>query len=253
MAGVRCPDCGAHNPESAPFCTQCFRSFAAPPPPPPPPAPAVELDLDVELVAGPDTDPTAPPAAGTDAAPAGRQDAEPELLGDGRFRRGPEGLDWACGRCGTWTPMERTTCPGCGARFGSELVGDGEPPLRTDVPPVAALVASALLPGAGHVLLGRPVAGIGRALLYVLWLVGGVLLLQGAAASEASLLPAMPLVAGAFVLLFGSVYDAHLLTSGSTQQVLGSRTLLWLVVGVVGLTTIAFLGAALSLPGVAGG
>jgi TM2 domain-containing membrane protein YozV len=218
VADVRCPSCGARNAESATFCTQCFASFAPPPPPPPPP-PATgtasgptgpsELDLDLPLGGG--------PAA----------DGPVEVLGDGRFRRGPEGMDWRCGVCQTWNPMERTTCAVCRARFGAEE--DEGPTVRDDVPPALAVALGAALPGAGMFLLGRRATGIGHALLYLVWL------------------------SGAVVLLLGSAVDTWMLTNGSTQQVLTPRVLMWLVVAVIGLTTIAFLVAALSLGGTTGG
>jgi hypothetical protein len=177
VADVRCPSCGARNAESATFCTQCFASFAPPPPPPPPP-PATgtasgptgpsELDLDLPLDLG------GGPAA----------DGPVEVLGDGRFRRGPEGMDWRCGVCQTWNPMERTTCAVCRARFGAEE--DEGPTVRDDVPPALAVALGAALPGAGMFLLGRRATGIGHALLYLVWLSGAVVLLRGAAGSGAS-------------------------------------------------------------------
>jgi hypothetical protein len=65
--------------------------------------------------------------------------------------------------------------------------------------------------------------------------------------------PALPLLGGSIVLLLGSAVDTWMLTNGSTQQVLTPRVLMWLVVAVIGLTTIAFLVAALSLGGTTGG
>ena len=97
-----------------------------------------------------------PPLPGTTEAaptePAGAP-GEPELLGDGRFRRSAEGLEWACGLCREWNPLERTTCRVCGTGFGEEP-GTGGPP-APDVEPAVLAGASVLLPGAGHLLLGR--------------------------------------------------------------------------------------------------
>lgn len=234
---MRCPSCGARNADSAEWCTQCYaalpgRSGPAAPDdagPRPVTADAAAPDLATPESARQD-------AAGPDTA------AGPVTSADPRFRRTDEGLDWRCDTCGTWNPIERRTCTSCGQPFEATIAPEA-PPTDRDVDPTVAVVASLVLPGAGHLLLGRVGQGVVRAGLYVLWLGGGILLLHAAAASDQGLLPAVPLLLGALVLLFASVAEVQQTTAGHDLTVLGPRVILWLVVGVLGLLMLSFFAA----------
>lgn len=206
-----CPRCGARNPDSADWCTQCYADLR-----PPAETPATEHAV-------------AEPAPGTPtAAPTGAS-------GGDRFRRVGEEVEWRCVVCRTWNPVGVTTCPVCGTPFGRTLgISDEPEPLR-DVDEGTALIASAILPGAGHIMLGRTAMGVVRAVTYLLWAVGGWILLRGAAGTEGSVLPAVPLLLGAFVLWVTSCWDAVMLAGERGPEVLTPRMFFWLVVGVVGL------------------
>lgn|GEM_PF-2500152 len=189
-----------------------------------------------------------PPLPGTDEAQAPvPATGETELLGDGRFRRSAEGLEWACGLCREWNPLERTTCRVCGSGFGSQP-GDQEA-ATPDVQPAVLAGASVLLPGAGHLLLGRTAEGVTRLLLAVVWAAGGLALLSGALASGRPVLPALPLLLGWVVLAVACSNDAMVLGGIKGRVLLEPRVLLWLVVAVVGGTAAGALVGVLQVTG----
>lgn len=243
---MRCPACQAHNPDSAEWCTQCYGSLRAPEPAPPAAAPAT-----TPATASPADPPaTASPATGPgpaeDTSPAS---GDPSAVGyvseDGRFRRTEEGLDWRCHVCDAWNPIERTTCSTCSAPFAAETTSGPEPGELVDES--VALLAAALLPGLGHILMKRTGVGIARALLYVTWLVGGLLLLFSAARAGQSALPSAPLLLGAVALWAATLLDTITLHRGTGQELLQPRVLLWLTVGVMGATMLAFAAATFTV------
>lgn len=232
---MRCPACGARNPGSAQWCGQCFAS----------------------LEQGPAASTPQPAAApeqreATSSTPSPQAPGRPQA-GEGQvaslFRRTAEGIDWRCEVCDTWNPIERTTCSVCGAAFSRTVAAPEERRPLVDVPPAVPVLATAVLPGAGHVLLGAVTSGVARLLLYAVWLLGGLLLLREAVGAEASTLPAVPLLAGAIVLALGSLMDVMQLQRGSASEVLGPRALLWLTVGVLGLTMLSLVVSALQATG----
>lgn len=243
---MRCPACQARNPETADWCSQCYASLRPPEPPPPPPASAPP--------ASPERAPepaTVPSPAGGEATPDGRERAvsDPDAVGyvsrDGRFRRTEEGLDWRCPVCDEWSPIERTTCVTCGAPFAADTDRGPEPGER--MTETGALLASAALPGLGHILMGRAGGGTARAILYVTWLIGGLLLVGAAARAAQPILPAIPLLLGALIVWSATLLDAVNLHRGRPQELLKPRTLLWLTVGVMGATMFSFAGAAFTV------
>lgn len=232
---MRCPTCNALNPDSAEWCTQCFTSLRAP-------EPVVDVPPDPQPEATPQPDVGDVPPASTDA------DAAPQLVqrGNATFRKTAEGLDWQCGRCDTFNPIEVQRCTTCGYGFGDTVRG----PQEADVPDVdenVALLASAVLPGAGHVLAGRTATGVARGVIFLLFVVGGWLLLREAGATGQGPLPAVPLLLGALVIWVTTAFDAVLAARGEQRQLLEGRVFFWLVVGVLGLLMAAFAVAALSV------
>lgn len=220
---MRCPGCDARNVDIADWCSQCY-------------APLGQVDAGEE--SGEVT---------AEVVPASRP-AAPDPTGS-RFRHSEEGVDWCCAACDAWNPLERSTCAVCGTSLTESLQQD-ENPAPERVPLGTVVAASVLLPGAGHMLLGRQAAGIGRLILYLVWASGGLALLSAAAGADGTFLPALPLLTGAFVLLATSVLDAVAVRRGDvTTEILSVRALLWLTVGVIGLTTLAFIGSALSVSG----
>jgi hypothetical protein len=233
---VRCPSCGARNAGSADWCTQCYTPLGAGP------------DPHGTAAAAPETAP-APAAAERPPVAAGATrtaaDAAPTAA-DPRFRQGPDGVDWRCEVCDTWNPLDQDTCASCGQPFHRTIAPEDEAPSAREVDPTVAVAASLVLPGAGHVLLGRTAQGVLRGGLYVLWLGGGLLLVRAAAGSGQGVLPAMPLLLGAFVVLVASVAEVQQTASGHELTVLRPRATLWLIVAVVGLLMLSFLGAVAS-------
>jgi len=106
------------------------------------------------------------------------------------------------------------------------------------------VVASALLPGLGHLIAGRTGSGAARAVLAVLWLVGGIALVVVADGAVARL-PGVVLLAGAVSVWAATLADAAELARGGVRELLAVRTLLWLVVVVTGLLIVALSVVAL--------
>lgn len=240
---VRCPACGARNGVSAEWCTQCFTPLGEDPTTgaaagtgaadtpvqadvPPPPAPGSE-------VSGGPVPPA--PAAGTGGLRSG----------GGRFRQADDGLEWACATCGEWNSIELLTCTVCSAPFGS-ATGDEQQPARTDVPIALLVGGSVVLPGLGHWLLGLRGTALLRAVLALVWGIGGLALFVQARASGQSLAPAIPLLLGWAIIAGGSANDAFVEAGGNGQRVLVGRTLLWLTIAVIGGTFAAVLVGVLS-------
>lgn len=232
---VRCPQCGARNRPDAEWCTQCYVRLDEPPAPAPAPAaPADEGPADV----GP-----------ADIGPEDEQAAGDGTLrsGDGRFRQTDEGLEWSCGVCQEWNPIERVTCRVCSTPFGQEP-GSGTPD-RPDVAAGLLVGGSLVLPGLGHWLLGLRGAAVLRAVLALVWGGGGLTLFLRARAAGQSFLPAIPLLLGWAIIAAGSANDAYVEGGGAGQRVLSGRTLLWVTTGVVGGTFAAVLVGVLSAVG----
>lgn len=231
---MRCPDCGARNPEAADWCSQCYRplgeSAAAPPA-------ARETPPDERQAAM-----TAAPAAGRGEGGATTEARTSDRTG--RFRRVEGELEWRCVRCDMWNAIDADPCPTCGASLTTTIDAEREEPtpVEPEANPVPAMIATALVPGLGHVLLGRTLAGIVRAATYVLWFAGGLLLLRAASTAGQSALPAMPLLAGAAALWITSASDTAVLVGiVDGRELLTPRVFLWLVVGVVGTLVLAFV------------
>ncbi|MDP9021181.1 MAG: hypothetical protein M3N57_00475 [Actinomycetota bacterium] len=185
-------------------------------------------------------DATAPPQTG----PAGQT---PLRAGGGRFRKVDDELEWRCAVCEHWNPVGVTACNVCGSPFGRTLGEPGDAGELRPIEPWAAAAASAVLPGAGHGLLGRRGTATVRAATYLLWLLGGLLLVRAATAAGQTLLPAVPLLGGALALLVTSVHDAYMLADGRSDELLTPRVFFWLVVAVSGALMVSFIPAALRL------
>lgn len=204
---TRCPACDALNPESAAWCNQCYARLDEPGSLPSP-APA-----------------SAQPSA---SSSAGQSEA---------FRRVDGHFEWACARCQTYNSIEADACHACGspmmARFVDEEQASPEKHAR-------AQRVTLLLPGAGHYVLGHQGSGVARAVLFVVWALGGLALLV---TGNRAALAAAPLLLGAVALYAASVFDVRNLEAGRAELLAG-RALLWLVVGVTALLLLgAFFGA----------
>jgi len=162
---IRCPNCGALNPEGAAWCGQCHERFRAPEPPAPPPPPPAQApgaagvaspELELELEAGTVVDQT--PGTGV-GAPA------PAAVGTkrGAFEVTEGGIQWTCGVCGSRNPIDSQTCDVCGAPFADTVRDRREDHVKGD--PNNAAMYSLFFPGAGHGYLGLWGDAIARAVI----------------------------------------------------------------------------------------
>lgn len=110
-------------------------------------------------------------------------------------------------------------------------------------------MVSAILPGLAHLLMGRAATAFARAVLYLVWLIGGAALLRAALSSDQPVLPALPLLAGALVVWVATLSDSLVVARGFGTELLRPRVFLWLVVAVLGSVMAAFVAATLQLPG----
>lgn len=165
------------------------------------------------------------------------------------FRRTGEGLDWCCPVCESWNPVEVGTCTVCSRPLAHSLSPERPAPRGPEVSENVGVVASALLPGLGHILAGRPGTGVGRAIIYLVWLIGGALLLRAARVSAQSVLPAVPLLVGALIVWVASLYDVIVVVRDTGTELLRARPFLWLVVIIFGILMISFVVTTLQLPG----
>lgn len=197
---MRCPSCGAANPESAQWCGQCLRRFDEEP---------------ADHAAHP------PPSESEAGASA---EAPPSTAA---FRREGDDVQWACSACGQFNSIELSSCAVCGTAFVDRFRSDDPEPPRNWP---QALLLSMIVPGAGHLAVGRYGSGLSRVLLFATWALGAVMLLGGTGRQAG--VAVMPLVLGAFVLWIGSLVDIYRLQRGEEELLVGRR-LLWLVVGVL--------------------
>lgn len=229
---MRCPDCGARNAAAAAWCTQCYRGLEGPS--------AASSGAAAGIEAGPGRPPQAAPshpdpAAGPTPPPipvAARAAAQRDIRVEG------DRVEWRCARCEGWTPLEQPSCVACGSPrvgFAPESTAAVTASTPTGSTP---LVASALLPGLGHLLVGFPGTGVARILLWLLWAGGAGLTLVSVGVTSSALV----LTLAAIALWAITLQDLSRLAEGRPQLLTG-RVLAWSVVGVT---------AALVLSGLAG-
>lgn len=214
---IRCPDCGAHNPANARWCSQCLRRFEADPPASGP-ATANPRGADVTRSAQDDTDldaalfPAVPPVPWS-SGPA--VDTGAFLAEGGQIR-------WRCSVCEAINELDVLVCATC----GTALAEHDRAPVDWDVARRRAVLA----PGWGHLAAGRAATAWARLLLSAVWLLGALGLL--ATGGITALAPAAPLLAGVAILWIGGVADVDRLAHGR-EELISPRVLLWVVVGVL--------------------
>lgn len=226
-----CAACGATNSDSADWCGQCYATLAAEVPTPPPAA----------------SPPDAPSPADSEPGERASPEHEPgEPTAEG-FRRRDGVVEWECPSCGQWSAVTSLACGACGttiaARWENAEAERAAAGRRLAEPWTAAFALSAVVPGAGHIGLARYSTGLARAVLYAVWLVGGVAMWRAGGA-----LAGGPLVLGAVVLWAGTLADVAALRAGR-RELLGGRGLLWLVVGVLVALFVGVFAAAAGAPG----
>lgn len=224
---MRCGDCGATNADTADWCSQCY----------------ADLRLASSTPERPSPSPSEPVAdRGPVADPRGVDD---QPTADG-FRRRDGTVEWECPACGDWNTVESLRCNTCGTTIAARWDGDADRAAaerRFSQPWTAILALTAVVPGAGHIGLNLYGAGLARAVLYAVWLAGGVALWRAGGA-----LAGAPLVLGAALLWAVSLADVVALRRGG-RELLGGRSLLWLVVAVMVLSLVGVFTAAAGAPG----
>lgn len=213
---MRCPACGATNPDAAKWCGQCLARFDEPAPVAAPAQPAAAAHS---------------PAAADAAAPSP----------SGNFRRRGDEIEWACPSCGEFNSIDLQNCSVCGTGFVEQFRADEVQPERNWS---QALLMSAVAPGAGHMAIGRYGSGVARLVLFLTW-AGGAIALAGGGGR--ALVAVAPLALGVVVVWAASLVDLYRLQQGEEELLVGRR-LLWLVVGVLLLLGIGLF-ASLSTAG----
>jgi ribosomal protein L40E len=231
MADVdrRCPNCGALVAVDAEWCGQCF----------------VDLRTRRENpVASSVVSPTASVGdrAAAAAADAGRAPGEAAAEAEAMSS---DGAWWPCSVCGARNPIELEACARCGTPF-ADLMREA-PTDRASAEPKEALAWSLIFPGLGHRAVGRPLDGLSRGVLFGMSFAMALLLgFAGVRSGPTFVVFALFLLA-ALVAYAGSAYEAYRLASGGDLLV-GSRPLLWVLVGLI-LLSVVMLALAVASTG----
>jgi hypothetical protein len=229
---VRCPGCGARNPDTSAWCTQCYAA----------------MDPTAGPVTAPATSTPSAPQAGQATAESPSPDlaappAAPPSAATRDVRQRGETVEWRCGRCDGWTVLERGTCGTCGAPragFGASV----SPRTARALEPGAALAASLVVPGAAHLVTGRLGSGIARVVLGLGWLLVALLTWGG---SDGPLpVVAVVFLVGAAIVYVATLVDAWHLGRAASRELLRPRVLTVLVATV---TVAAVLAMAVSALG----
>lgn len=227
---IQCPACGATNPDAAAWCGQCLTKFGGP-------------AASVAVAPPPAAEDAAPQPRGPEvgaAAPADVPDDITPSVAPG-FRRHNGALEWECVACGEYNELGVDACLRCGTTFAARWA---EPPAPPPSPADyrRAVALSAVMAGAGHIALGRRASGLTRALLFTMWLLGGLVLV---AAGGPVLLTGGPLLLGAAAVWALALVDLARLRD-STAELFEGRTVVWTVAAVIGLTIVGLLLAAVT-------
>jgi hypothetical protein len=211
----RCPSCGALVASDADWCGQCFADLR----PPPEPVAAAMAPAAAEG--------TIPAGGGADAGAGG-------------------GAWWPCAVCGARNPIELEACARCGTPF-ADLMRDAPGEARS-AEPKEALAWSLIFPGLGHRIAGRPLDGLARGVLFGMSF--GMALLLGVAGVRSG--PTFAVFAlfllTALIVYAGSAYEAYRIAGGG-DVLIGSRPLLWVLVGLILLSVVMLALAVASASG----
>jgi hypothetical protein len=235
----RCPSCGALVTRDAEWCGQCLTVLA-------------ELARSAPDAAevrrpGPSGNGAAPDGVtlGTPAPPGIGAPAPAAVAPTGlrhpieTDRAKAEGPSWTCPACGEGNPLSLDECTVCGTPFKALFRGEER---AVDLDPRSATTSSLLLPGLGHIRLGRVAEGVARLVLFA-WAMATAAMVVLSAPAEGlgplGLLAAM-FVAAALVVYVLSAVDARRAAEGA-EPVLSTRALLYGSAGLV-LLSMASLG-----------
>lgn len=228
---MRCPNCGGLNPDTASWCGQCFVKFDEP-------APGVvelaELPKPPETADKPTDKPNRIDLADLQEAPV--------IYDRGFLRRQRELMGWQCHKCGSKNSMDRMDCATCGASlfesFGMETAPEPEPPPKN--PSLAAGLS--LVPGVGHLYLGRIGEGIARMVMAAWWLAAGLILFSAGTLRWLGVI----FLAADLTLVGLTVVDGYRLAiERKSPQVFTPKLLLYSNVVLVGLLAVGGMFAAI--------
>jgi hypothetical protein len=225
----RCPSCGALATRDAEWCGQCLTVLAEP-------ARSATVGPVEVRQPGPSGN-----GAALDSVTLGSP-APPTELGHAieNDRAMAEGPSWTCPACGEGNPLALDECTVCGTPFKALFRGEER---QVNLDPRSATTSSLLLPGLGHIRLGRVAEGVARLVLFA-WAVATAAMVVLSAPAEGlgplGLLAAM-FVAAALVVYVLSAVDARRAAEG-LEPVLSTRALLYGSAGLV-LLSMASLGA----------
>jgi len=212
----RCPNCRALVAPGVEWCGQCFADLRP-----------VDRLVDEE-----------PSALGT--VPAPRRPVD-----EGEEPAAGEGAWWPCAVCGARNPIELDACARCGTPF-AELMRDA--PEQRHAEPKEALAWSLIFPGLGHRMAGRPLDGLARGVLFGMSFAMALLLgVAGVRSGPTFAVFALFLVT-ALVVYAGSAYEAYRIADGG-DVLIGSRPLLWVLVGLILLSVVMLALAVASASG----
>lgn len=172
-------------------------------------------------------------------------------VADRRYVRVVDGrVEWRCLACDTWSLFASDACEGC-ERPRGQLVSTADVSARAGAGVAAgdavggvhravAVTATVIAPGAGHVVLGRTLAGFTRLVIAGAWLAAGLHWALGDV--PAARLAGGVLLAGVGMLWVTTLADVRAVTRRE-QEPVGARGLLWLVV----LVTVALAGVVAAI------
>jgi len=141
---------------------------------------------------------------------------------------------WPCPVCGARNPIEADTCVTCGTPF-AQVMRDATPGRTVD--PKDAVTASLVFPGLGHRKVGRGTDGLARGVLFALSFGMAMLVGISGTRSPALFLVFVLFLATALAVYAFSAYEASRLAKGG-DLLISSRVLLWVLVGLVMLSTL---------------
>lgn len=249
---MRCPSCGAANPDEASWCGLCFADLRPAPVEPEPPT--AETEDAVVLVAAPESLQVAAAAALDARTPPGAEAIEAvgiEAAG-GAVRRVGDRLEWICATCATVNPMDSLTCTVCGASLAELFKTEGsEGSEAGKKDPEIATILSAILPGAGHFYAGRHGDGFARAVLFLTSFGFGIGLLaqtSGKKGAGLALVVEVPFFLAALGIWAVTLVDARSATRGG-RQIITTQILFYTTLALTGLLVLGVLVLAMKLSG----
>jgi hypothetical protein len=214
----RCPTCGALVGAGVEWCGQCFADLRPP-------------RDDTAVTALPSSGEATPGASGGVGA-TGRETSE--------------GAWWPCSVCGARNPIELDACARCGTPF-ADLMRDAPDETRS-AEPKEALAWSLIFPGLGHRVVGRPLDGLSRGVLFGMSFAMALLLGVAGVRSGPTFAVFALFLLTALVVYGGSAFEAYRIAQGGDLLV-ASRPLLWVLVGLILLSVVMLALAVASASG----